>query len=310
MAERYRLENTSRQQKNLCQEEQLTDINKGFETCQFGVRSGLQSRPEASPDIKEDGICVRNLGKGGLCFMKMEFALRRPEQYREPDAFCWKNRRITSVMNLKKLMNTLAPEGHMQRFVATHSSHISSRPDHRSAFFAGREPASGSAGAPRRYGTFFYQGPDINVPEFALARRGILVEGDAEFILTDAFYRNLTGRAPEDAGVHIVAIGGTSLCCYLELARIRGNRVAALRDNDGDCQRNCVEGFADMTSPERKVYGDEDASRSTFDICVYRDNTERCERVFAGTRRRLSVQEYMLASKAWDVFGFWRREHG
>lgn len=31
---------------------------------------------------------------------------------------------------------------------------------------------------------------------------------------------------------------------------------------------------------------------------MYRDNTERCERVFAGTRHLLSVQEYMLASKA------------
>jgi hypothetical protein len=74
------MENTSRQQKNLFHEEQLTDINKGFETCQFGIRSGSHSRPEASPDITEDGICVRNRGKGGQCVMKMEFALRRPEQ--------------------------------------------------------------------------------------------------------------------------------------------------------------------------------------------------------------------------------------
>jgi len=139
------------------------------------------------------------------------------------------------------------------------------------------------------------------VLEFTLARWVILVEGDSEFVLTDAFYRNLMGRAPEDAGVHIVAIGGTSFYCYFELARIPGNRVAAQRDNNGDCQRNCDERFADMTSPERKVYGDEDASRSTFDICVYRDNTELCERVFAGTRRRISVKEYMLASKAWDA---------
>jgi len=91
------------------------------------------------------------------------------------------------------------------------------------------------------------------MPEFGLARRVILVDGEAGFILTDAFYRNLTNRAPEDAGVHIVAIGGTRFRCYLKLERHPGNRDAALRDDDGDCQRNCVEGFADMTSPERKV---------------------------------------------------------
>ncbi|WP_238492952.1 hypothetical protein [Pantoea ananatis] len=102
--------------------------------------------------------------------------------------------------------------------------------------------------------------------------------------------------------MHIVAIGGTIFRCYLELARIPGNRVAALRGNDGDCQRNCVERFARMTSPERKMYGDEDASRSTYEICLYRENTERCERVFAGTRCRPSVQVYLPASKAQDAF--------
>ncbi|MCS4492690.1 hypothetical protein NXS97_00485 [Pantoea sp. B623] len=146
------------------------------------------------------------------------------------------------------------------------------------------------------------------MPEFGLARRVILVDGEAGFILTDAFYHNHTGRASEEAGGHIVAIGGTRFRCYLELARIPGNRVAAPRDNDGDSQRNSVERFADMTCPERKVYGDEDASRSTFGICVYSDNTERCERFFDGTRRRISVQEYMLAGKARDALRLLEKE--
>ncbi|PKC45615.1 hypothetical protein V461_05855 [Pantoea ananatis BRT98] len=50
------------------------------------------------------------------------------------------------------------------------------------------------------------------------------------------------------------------------------------------------------------MYGDEDASRSTYEICLYRENTERCERVFAGTRCRPSVQVYLPASKAQDAF--------
>lgn len=42
--------------------------------------------------------------------MKMEFALRRPEQYREPDALLLgETEDHLSHVKLKKLMNTLAP---------------------------------------------------------------------------------------------------------------------------------------------------------------------------------------------------------
>lgn len=190
----------------------------------------------------------------------------------------------------------------MQLFVATQSSHISSRLDFRRAILLEERRPVALQDLSEGTAPFFMNAPDNNVLEFALAQRVILVVEDAEFILTDAIYRDLTGRTPEDAGVHIIAIGGTSFRLYLELARLPGNRVAALRDNDGDYQRNFAERFSDMTSSERRVYRDEDASRCTFEICVYRDNTDLCERLFAGTRRRLSIQEYMLANKAEAAF--------
>ncbi|WP_371558855.1 TOPRIM nucleotidyl transferase/hydrolase domain-containing protein [Pantoea sp. OXWO6B1] len=215
----------------------------------------------------------------------MEFALPRPEQYREPDALLLEEPEDhLSHVNLKKLMNTLAPEREMQRFVSRHSSHISSRPDLRSAILPGESRP--------------------------VALRVILAEGDAGFILTDAFYRNLTGRAPEEAGVHIVAIGGTRYRCYLELAHIPGNRVAALRDNDGDCQRKCVEHFADMTSPDRKVYGDEDASRYTFEICVYRVILNAANGFLPAPAVDLASRNTCSPVKPGAVFCCWRKEHG
>jgi len=157
-------------------------------------------------------------------------------------------------------VNTLAPEWQLRLSVATHSSHISSRLDLRRAILLGESRPVALLELSEDTASFFMKAPDNNVLKFALTRRDILVEGDAEFILTDAFYRNLTGITPEDAGVQIIAIGSTSFRHYLELARLLGNRVAALSDNDGDYQQSCVERFDDMTSPERRVYGDEDAS--------------------------------------------------
>lgn len=147
---------------------------------------------------------------------------------------------------MKRLVNQLATERQTQVFIATHSSHISSRLDLRKAILLGATRPVLMNELSAETAAFFMKAPDNNVLEFALARRVLLVEGDAEFILIEAFYHRLYGRAPEDDGVHIIAIGGTSFRRYLELARLLENRVAALRDNDGNYQQNCDERYADV----------------------------------------------------------------
>lgn len=263
------------------------------------MRAGL----EASLYILEDGIPIRDRGKGRQCFIKTEFALRWRKQHKELDALLLEEpENHLSHVNMKKLVNKLAQEREMQLFVATHSSHISSRLDFRSAILLGKSRPVSLHELPEDADRFFMKAPDNNVLEFALARRVILVEGDAEFILTDVFYRTLTGRAPEDDGVHIISIGGTSFRRYLELAVLLENRVAALRDNDGDYQQNCLERFADVCSPDTRVFSDENNARSTFEICLYQDNVAICEQAFGSGRRRLSVLAYVLANKAEAAF--------
>nr|WP_247651974.1 ATP-dependent endonuclease [Pantoea sp. Ap-959] len=140
-----------------------------------------------------------------------------------------------SHVSMKKLVSQLTAEWHTQLFIATHSSHISSRLD---LIMLGESGPVLLQELSEDTASFFIKAPDNNVLEFALARRVILVEGDAEFILIEAFYRSQTGRAPEDDRIHVIAIGGTSFWRYLELARLLGNRVAAIRENDGNYQQN------------------------------------------------------------------------
>ncbi|WP_239001206.1 ATP-binding protein [Pantoea stewartii] len=53
------------------------------------------------------------------------FGLRRREQHRVLDALLLEEpENHLSHVNMKKLVNTLAPDRQMQLFVATHSSHI------------------------------------------------------------------------------------------------------------------------------------------------------------------------------------------
>lgn len=203
---------------------------------------------------------------------------------------------------MKKLVNQLAAEQQKQLFIATHSSHISSRLDLRKAILFGESRPVLLNELSDETAAFFMKAPDNNVLEFSLARRVLLVEGDAEYILIESFYRQLFNTAPEDDGVHIIAIGGTSFRRYLELALLLGNRVAALRDNDGNYQQNCCERYADIICDHINVFADHNDERSTFEICLYQDNMALCERLFGEGRRTLTVQDYMLANKAEAAF--------
>ena len=57
-----------------------------------------------------------------------------------------------------------------------------------------------------------------------------------------------------------------------------------------------------MLCSRTRVFADRDNTRSTFEICLYQDNAGLCDALFRGTRRTLTVQEYMLANKAEAAF--------
>lgn len=310
VADRYRLENIYRQQKTLFCDQHLSAINDTLDVYQFGVRSGSKSSLEANLDITEDGISIRHRGKGRQCFIKTQFALQRHQQQGELHVLLLEEpENHLSHVNMKRLVNQLATERQTQLFIATHSSHISSRLDLRKAILLGASRPALMNELSDETAAFFMKAPDNNVLEFALARRVLLVEGDAEYILIEAFYRRLYGRAPEDDGVHIIAIGGTSFRRYLELARLLKNRVAALRDNDGDYQQNCVKRYANVLCPRTRVFADRDNRRSTFEISLYQDNVSLCDALFSGPRRTLTVLDYMLANKAEAAFRL-LQQHG
>ncbi|QCR38649.1 ATP-dependent endonuclease [Nissabacter sp. SGAir0207] len=308
--ERYRLENQWRQQKNQFRDQNLSRVNEGLDDYQFSVRSGIRTGLEANLDITEDGISIRNRGKGRQCFIKTEFALRRREQQGELHALLLEEpENHLSHTSMKKLVSQLAAERQTQLFVATHSSHISSRLDLRTAILLGKTRPVWLRDLSEETAQFFIKAPDNNVLEFALAGRVLLVEGDAEFILIEAFYQSLTGRLPEDDNVHVIAIGGTSFRRYLELAQFLGNRVAALRDNDGDYQQNCVERYEQVLGANTRVFADPDNRRYTFEISLYEDNTLLCDAIFGSPQRRLTVQKYMLSNKTEAAFRL-LQEHG
>ena len=139
--------------------------------------------------------------------------------------------------------------------------------------------------------------------EFVLSRKTILVEGDAEFILMSELYRAVTGEALAESDVGVISVGGVSFPRYLDIARVLKIRTAVVTDNDGDIEANCVSRYEDYAGIDHfGVFFDPDPERHTFEVCMYQDNAEVCEELFAPGRKTLSVQDYMLKNKATAAF--------
>lgn len=149
---------------------------------------------------------------------------------------------------------------------------------------------------------FFMKAPDHRVLDFVLSKKAVLVEGDAEFILMEEFFKNIVGSELENSDVHVLSVDGTSFKRYLEIATLLNIKTAVVRDNDGDYQSNCVDSYTDYVSDDIKVFSDQDTGRNTFEICLYQDNTEFCDGLFAAGRRTLSVEDYMLKNKTEAAF--------
>ncbi|MDA0424627.1 AAA family ATPase [Stutzerimonas frequens] len=207
-----------------------------------------------------------------------------------------------SHTNMKRLVERLAGTTGTQLFIATHSSHICARLDLRHALLLGSGHAGRLKDLSEPTANFFMKAPDNNVLELALSKRVILVEGDAEFILMEHFYKQQAGNPPQTDDVHIISIGGTSFKRYLELGKLLNIRIAAIRDNDGDYQQNCVTNYEGYLYESAKIFADPDPDRSTFEIGLYNDNQKTCDDLFAAGRKKLTVQEYMLKNKADAAF--------
>ncbi|MGV8865077.1 MAG: ATP-dependent nuclease [Pseudomonas sp.] len=299
--DRYRLENQYRQGKEVFQGANLKTLNDALGDYQFALRTSVRSNLETDLFITKDGIPIENRGKGEQCFIKTNFALQKHEAKGGLHALLLEEpENHLSHTNMKRLVERLAQTEGTQLFIATHSSHICSRLDLRHALLLGVGQKAGRLkDLTEPTASFFMKAPDNNVLEFALSKRVILVEGDAEFILMEHFYKqHAEGRTPQADDVHIISIGGTSFKRYLELGKLLNIRVAAIRDNDGDYQQNCVANYEVELYNETQIFADADPGRSTFEIGLYQDNQKTCDGLFGPGRKTLSVQDYMLKNKA------------
>lgn len=296
--ERNKNQNNYRKHKDLFRREVLNEINTRVQEYKFSIRSNPKSNLESDLTLIAEAINIENKGKGLQCFIKTAFALKNEGNLdilllEEPENHL-------SHINMNKLIWKIRSTASKQIFITTHNDLISTRLDLRNCLLLNSNsdfPISLKT-IPESTAKFFMKAPDNNLLELVLSKKVILVEGDAEFILMEAFYKIITGANLAESDVHVISVDGTSFKRYLQISRALSIKTAIIRDNDGDYQENCVENYMEFsTDTFIKVFSESDNTLSTFEISMYKNNKALCESLFSQGRRQLTVEQFMLSNK-------------
>lgn len=301
--ERNKHQNEYRKHKENFKNVVLADLNTKVPDYDFSIRNNSKSNLATDLTLTEGEISIENKGKGIQCFIKTKFALSKVAGnldvilIEEPENHL-------SHINMKKLIREIGGSKKKQIIISTHSNLISSRLNLRNSILL-----NSNSNVPihlknidEETAKFFIKAPDNNILEFVLSKKVILVEGDAEFLLMESFFKTIKSAELETSDAHIISVGGTSFKRYLEIAKVLNIKTAVIRDNDGDYQANCVANYSDFSRFSNiKVFSETDNSVSTFEISLYSANKAICDVLFS-SRKTLTVQQFMLKNKAEVAF--------
>ena len=205
---------------------------------------------------------------------------------------------------MRSLINYISKTGGRQIFITTHNNLISSRLDLKNVILLSStsDDYAKLNNLDNDTAKYFMKASDHNILEFALSKKVILVEGDAEYMLMDKMFETVANKKHSEFEVSIIAIGGISFKRYLNIAKILKIKTAIIRDNDHDYINNCEDNYKEYCNDIIRVFADNDNKIFTFEIAVYIENKELCDKLFTSPQRKLNIQEYMLSNKTEAAF--------
>lgn len=268
----------------------------------FSVKNTGKSCLENDLTIEMDGVSISEKGTGVQCIVKTQLALSRALDI--PVILLEEPENHLSHLNMRRMIEDIENSQQAQLFISTHSDLISTRLDLRNCILMNSaEPARPVSLGFIDEGTakFFMKAPDNNMLQFVLAKKVILVEGDAEFIMMDTFCKRVLNHTLAEQGIDVIAVDGKCFKRYLEIARQIGVKVAIVTDNDKNYAENITasyDGYMNNEYANIKVFADTNNVKYTFEVAIYQDNEADCNELFGSARRTLTVIEYMLANKA------------
>ena len=192
---------------------------------------------ESDLTITEENVEIENRGKGRQCFIKTDFALEKTGTELETVLLEEPENHLSHNF-MMQLIERIKGTDQKQLFIATHSNTITSRLGLRGCIMLSSTGVESIRldGIKDSTAEFFMKAPDNNVLQFIMSKKVILVEGDAEYILMEAFYKNESKAEIGSSGIQVISVGGKTFKRYLDIAEHLGIKVAIITDNDGNYQ--------------------------------------------------------------------------
>ena len=280
----------------------LRDIVGGFdESYSFRLKTSRKNNLESDLELfyVDDGVGLENKGGGKQAIIKTQLALEARKGDATDIVLIEEPENHLSHILTRQLIDGLSSnqmEG--QIFVATHDSLIVSGLGLVGCVILSQDSNNFMTlhDLSEETSEFFQKSRSSNILEFILSPKAILVEGPSENILINhKLFDKVVGKPPDNLGVSVISINGLSFKRYLEVAKLVGNRVAVVTDNDGDPDSARIKSYKEYESDDIRVFCCKNKNIKTFETAVYEANKALCDTVFPGGTG--SSLDYMLANK-------------
>ncbi|CAH1208566.1 DNA replication and repair protein RecF [Paenibacillus auburnensis] len=241
----------------------------------FGIDEG-KTVLENLLDLKSEGVSIQNKGKGKENLIKTEIALEVKSDLillEEPENHL-------SYLNTRKLIKDIQNKcDGAQIIITTHDPLIVSRLDLRNTIWICNRRYYSLKNIPLETAEYFMKTDNMQLLNYILAQRVILVEGNSEYILLPQLTINTFNYTLEKHVVELLSGGGITYKHYIELSKIVKNRLLVITDNDGD--QETINSISETNKENSNVLikCSPDINEFTFEVCLFNSNQSKLQTI-------------------------------
>ena len=205
---------------------------------------------------------------------------------------------FTTLTRLLSRLQGLASDD-QQLFITTHSSFVLNRLglDRLLLLHEGLPATVSSLGADTV--AYFRKLAGYDTLRLVLAAKLALVEGPSDALILERAFRDAAGKAPLDAGVDIVSMGGLTFKRAFEVCACLGRQAVGLQDNDGNLPEDILEAVQHLVDPPRRVLIVSDRARGpTLEPQMIAANDGATLRRVLGLTEHADLATWMRNNKA------------